>query len=87
MTDIKTRWIGLAVLAATVGLLALVPVAEAEVRVSPNYKLDSDSSPFRGRDQVGLAVNPTNPQHIVEVNANYLDSTCEASASLDGGVT
>ena len=82
-----TRWISLALLAATVGLLALVPAAEAEVRVSPNFKVNNDSSPFRGRDQAGLATNPANPQHVVAIYSNYLDSTCEASASFDGGST
>jgi len=81
------RWVSLAVLTATVGLLGLVTAAQAEVRVGPNYKLDSDSSPFRGRDQVSLAVRPGNPQHVVQVNANYLELTCESSVSFDGGET
>jgi hypothetical protein len=84
---IMMRWISLAVLTATVGILGLVPAAQAEVRVSLNDKLDSDSSPFRGRDQPGLAVNPANPQHVVQINANYLDLTCEGSVSSDGGET
>ena len=83
----KTRWISLAVLTATVGLLGLVPVAEAEVRVSPNYRLNSDSAPFRGKDQVGLQSNPANPQHVVAVNAEHHDSECEASASFNGGTS
>lgn len=82
-----TRWLSLAVLTATVALLGLVPAAQAVERVGPNYRLDSDSSPFRGQDQIGLAVNPANPQHVVAVYANYLDSRCEASASFDGGTT
>ena len=81
------RWISLAVLTATVVLLGLVPAAQAEVRVSPNYKLNSDSNPFGGRDQTALAVNRTNPQHVVQINANYLDLTCESSVSTDGGTT
>ncbi len=83
----KTRWLSLAVLTATVGLLGLVPAAQAELRVGPNYRLDADSSPFRGQDQTGLAVNPDDPQHVVQVNANYLERTCEGSASFDGGKT
>ena len=68
-------------------LLGLAPAAQAEIRVSPNFNLASDSSAFRARDQIGLAVNRTNPQHVVAVNANYLDLECEASVSLDGGTT
>lgn len=82
-----TRRLSLAVLTATIALLGLVPAAQAVERVSPNYRLGSDSSPFRGQDQIGLAVNPGNPQHVVAIYANYLDSRCEASASFDGGTT
>jgi putative cell wall-binding protein len=81
------RLSSLAVLATSVVLLALVPAAEAQVRVSPNYRLNSDSAPFRGHDQSALAVNRSNAQHVVQVNANYLDLICEASVSRDGGTT
>src|SRR3954469_14713618 len=84
---ISPRTIGLALLAVGAVTLVLASAAQAEVRVSPNYRLNSDSSPFRGQDQVAFAVSPTNPQHVVEINANYLDSTCEATASFDGGAT
>ena len=85
--DMTMRRFSLSVIIAAVGLAGLVPAAQAEVRVSPNYKLDSDPNPYRGRDQTALAVNPANPQHVVTVNANYLDLVCEASRSLDGGLT
>jgi hypothetical protein len=81
------RAFGLAVVSAAIGLLGLVPAgAGAAVRVGQNYRLNSDPSAFRGKDQVALAVDPGNPQHIVEVNANYLTENCEATASFDGGV-
>ena len=63
------------------------PAAPAGSRVSPNYNLNSDPSAFRGRDQIGLAVNRTNPDHVVAINANYLDLECEASVSMDAGAT
>ncbi|HWI06437.1 MAG TPA: hypothetical protein VNT54_02845 [Solirubrobacteraceae bacterium] len=83
------RSIAVALIAATAGLAGVLPApAQAQqTRVSPNYKLASDPSAFRGRDGVGLAVNPNNPQHVVAVHTNYLESTCEASASFDGGAT
>ena len=58
------------------------PRPPPQVRVGPNYKLDSDSSPFRARDQIGLAVSRTNPQHVVAVNANYLDLTLRGQREL-----
>lgn len=61
--------------------------ASPGLRVNPNYNLASDPSAFRARDQIGLAVNRTNPQHVVAINANYLDLECEASVSMDGGDT
>ena len=66
--NMKTRLICLAVLTATVAV-GLASPATAEVRVSPNYRLNNDSAPFRGQDQPGLAVSPTNPNHVVAVNA------------------
>src|SRR4051812_4907907 len=84
--NMKTRCICLAILTATVAV-SLAPNANAEGRVSPNYRLNNDSAPFRGQDQPGLAVDPTNPNHVVAVDANYLDSTCEASVSTNAGST
>ncbi|HSA51869.1 MAG TPA: hypothetical protein VLH10_17400, partial [Yinghuangia sp.] len=81
------RGFSVAVITAAVGVAGLVPVAEAAVRVGDNYRLTSDSSPFRAKDMVALAVNPANAQHIVATHANYLTEHCEATASFDGGVT
>ncbi|MDQ3871088.1 MAG: cell wall-binding repeat-containing protein, partial [Chloroflexota bacterium] len=77
----------LAAVTAAGSMLALAPGAQAELRVGKNFRLNSDSSAFRGKDQVALAVDPGNPQHIVEVNANYLSEDCEGTASFDGGAT
>jgi Ca2+-binding RTX toxin-like protein len=68
-------------------LAATVPAAQAELRVGENYRMGSDPSPFRGKDTVALAVNPRNPQHIVEANANHLSQECEYTVSRDGGST
>ena len=76
-----------AAIAAGSLLVGIVPAAQAELRVSENYRLGSDPAPFRGKDAVALAANPRNPQHIVEVNANYLSQECESTVSLDGGNT
>jgi putative cell wall-binding protein len=74
--------------AVTAGaLVGLVPAAQADLRAGPNFRLNSDPNAFRGKDQVALAVDPSNPNHIVEVNANYLTQECEGTTSTDGGVT
>jgi len=68
-------------------LAATVPAAQAELRVGKNYRMNADTTPFRAKDQVALAVNPGNPQHVVAVNADYLSQDCEHSVSIDGGAT
>ncbi|MDQ3716886.1 MAG: cell wall-binding repeat-containing protein, partial [Actinomycetota bacterium] len=81
------RKLSLAAVAATAGALGFTPGAQAEVRVSENFRVTSDANAFRGKDQVALAINPTNAQHIVEVNENKLTQECEGTRSLDGGAT
>ncbi|MGH2918860.1 MAG: cell wall-binding repeat-containing protein [Solirubrobacteraceae bacterium] len=81
------RGFSLAIIAGSVALLGLVPAAQADLRVGQNYRLSSDSNPFRGKDQVALAVDPANPKHIVATHANYLTEDCEGTRSVDGGVT
>ncbi|MDQ3146453.1 MAG: glycoside hydrolase, partial [Actinomycetota bacterium] len=68
-------------------LVGIVPVAQAELRVGKSYRLASDPAPFRGKDATALVANPSNPQHIVEVNSNYLSQECEYTVSRDGGNT
>jgi len=70
---------------SAISMLGVVPAAQAELRVGKNYRLNSDPNAVRGQDQIGLAVNPANPNHIVEVHANYLTEHCEHSVSRDGG--
>ena len=81
------RRLGLAVIAAGIAVTGVAPAAHADVRVGLNYRLASDPGPFRGQDQVALAVNPANPKHVVAVHANYLTENCEGTSSVDGGVT
>ena len=76
--------------ALVVGAVALgvgASAAHADLRVGQNYRLTSDQSQFRGKDEGALAVNPANPRHIVQTNANYLTQSCEGTASFDGGET
>src|SRR5688572_13057806 len=80
------RRLSLAVI-GSIALFGATPAAQADLRVDNNQRLPADSSPFRGKDQPGLAVNPNNPKHIVATNSDYLNEDCEASASFDGGAT
>ena len=77
----------LAVAMATSSLLVAVPGAQAELRISKNFPMNNDTRAFRGKDAVGLGVNPANPNHIVAVNNEYLVPNCEGSASFNGGAT
>lgn len=74
-------------LLAAVGfcLLLVVPGAQARIAVGANYRLGSDLTPGRGKDAVGLAVDPRNARHIVEVNADWQTQQCEFQTSFNGG--
>ncbi|MGH8571620.1 MAG: hypothetical protein ACREX8_03465, partial [Gammaproteobacteria bacterium] len=81
----RARFLAAAVAASS--LLVAVPGAQAEVRVGKNYRLNSDSNAFRGKDAPALGVNPSNPNHVVQVANEYLGPICEGTASFDGGAT
>ena len=71
---------------------ALAPSAGAStgatgVRVSPNFKLGKDPLPARGRDVIGMSVDPNAPNHIVQTNFDYVRLRCEYRVSFDGGKT
>jgi len=68
-------------------VLAAAPGAHARISVSPNYRMDTPAIPGRGEDSVGLAVDPHNPRHIVEVNADWEAGQCDHHVSFDGGRT
>jgi hypothetical protein len=56
-------------------------------QVTPNTRLTSDKSILRGHDLPGLAVDPTNPSHIVLMEENFLAGQCDFHTSFDGGQT
>ncbi len=68
-------------------LLLSTAAAQANIGVSPNFRLGTDALPARGKDAVTLAVNPRNPRHIVEVNADWMRGQCEYHVSFNGGRT
>ena len=68
-----------------------IPGADAQAPARPrfgeNYALSSAGTPGRGRDVPGLAVDPANPNHIVEADANPANLQCDYHVSFDGGRT
>ena len=73
--------------AAAAALLLSAPAAQARLSVDPNWRMGTDLTPGRGKDSVGLAVDPRNPRHIAEVNADWFAGQCEHHVSFDGGRT
>jgi putative cell wall-binding protein len=60
--------------------------AAAGLRFGANYQLISNTA-GRGDDVPGLAVDPTNQNHIVEANIDPINLQCEYHVSSDGGRT
>lgn len=56
-------------------------------RVSENRRLGEDPAAVRGRDQPGLAVDPADARHIVEVDQDFIDGHCDYRTSFDGGAS
>jgi len=74
-------------LAAATALLAVAPAASSAVtRVGPSYPLKTPGEdPFKGRDAVGLAVNPNDTDHIVAVFQDLTTQHCEVATSFNEG--
>ncbi|MDQ3869997.1 MAG: glycoside hydrolase, partial [Chloroflexota bacterium] len=83
--------------AATVSVLALAAISSAIAptvaqaapgpRFGDNFRLISADTPGRGPDTPGLAADPSDPNHIVEVDSNPVTLECDFHASFDGGRT
>jgi hypothetical protein len=84
-----------AVLAAGMALPGLSPLPSASaqvagigpVRIGDNVRLGDEGVVVRGRDVPGLAVNPADPDHIVEVDVDYINGECDFRTTFDGGRT
>jgi len=61
--------------------------ARAEVRADENRRLGADGAVVRGRDVATVAVNPSNPNNIVTVDEDFVNSRCTYRASFDGGTS
>jgi hypothetical protein len=60
--------------------------ATSAMRVGPNFPMLPTSEPLYGRDAVGLAVNPRNPNHRVMIYSDYQSLWCEVAVSTNGGI-
>ncbi|MGH9127216.1 MAG: cell wall-binding repeat-containing protein [Acidimicrobiales bacterium] len=79
------------ILLATVSLVALSSPAVGGTlvpgKLTPNSRLTTDRSVLRGHDIPGLAVDPSNPNHVVLIDENFLSGECEFNTSFDAGHT
>src|SRR5947209_2815573 len=71
------------------GVLWAVPgsTAVTQIRSSDNYPIKTDPNAVRGKDAPGLAVDPSNPNRIVEIQLDLVTAECQYNTSTDGGVT
>src|SRR5579862_1299239 len=88
----RLRWLRMVtVLIAALLLVAMSSPAVGGTQVSgtltPNSRLTTDHSILRGHGIPGLAVDPSNPNHIVLVDENFIAGQCEYNTSFDGGHT
>lgn len=83
---IRSTWVALL---AALGMCSWLGAAGAQARIAvgPNYQLGSDQLPGRGKDAVGLTVDPRNVRHVVEVNADWETGQCEYNVSFNSGRT
>lgn len=87
----RRRIAALAVAAATtLTVLTVTPQAQGQTvgitRTGENARLGNPPE-ARVRDTPGLASNPANPQHIVQVERDELSFNCSTNVSVDGGAT
>lgn len=79
----------ISLLASGGGGLALARKAgaapSAAVRVSANARVAPSSAPLRGPGVPGLAVDPSDPNHIVEVDEDFISGQCQYHVSFDAG--
>ncbi|MDQ6615621.1 MAG: cell wall-binding repeat-containing protein [Actinomycetota bacterium] len=93
MLGLSTKRARAVVLAGAAAIVLAVPAAPAggaavvAGHLNPNARLTTDQSILRGHDMPALAVDPTDPSHIVLMEENFLAGQCDFHASFDGGRT
>lgn len=61
--------------------------APSSVIAGHNRRLGSDAPGGRAKDAPGLAVNPADARHVVEVDTDVFNKRCDVHASFDSGMT
>ncbi|MDQ4132901.1 MAG: hypothetical protein M3179_06745, partial [Actinomycetota bacterium] len=81
--------VGAVALAATSLLTTSFASAQqaTQIRTSDNYRLGDWPDPVRGKAGPGLAVNPNNPNNVVETQIDLPNGECEYNVSTNGGQT
>ncbi|MGH9166080.1 MAG: sialidase family protein, partial [Acidimicrobiales bacterium] len=94
MTRHSVTRTGIAALAASLFVaVAPLPTANAQVagvaplRTSGNTRLGTDPGATRGADAVGLAIDPSNSNHVAETNVDIVRGNCTYNVTFDGGAT
>lgn len=84
----RTRSAVIALTATALLCLSLAPV-HGQVRPADgeNENLRDPERAVRGRDIPGLAVNPADPSHVVEVEEEFYEGDCDHHVTFDGGET
>ena len=90
-TTRTVRRIALALATVVSPFAAIAPDAGAQtvgqLRVGPNAKLGTDENPARQPQGPGLAVDPGDLRHVVEVHIEARAEQCLYHVSFDGGAT
>ena len=85
-----TRSAAVAALTLAASLAILILGADAQAAPGPRFGenlLVPPQIPVRGRDVPGLAVDPSDPNHIVEAEIDPVNLQCDYNVSFDGGRT
>jgi len=72
-------------LGASVGLGSVAAAAPPALRVDQNTRLGNDAHPVRAKDRPGFAVDPADANHVVEVDEDFVEGTCDYKVTFDGG--
>lgn len=75
------------VVAVVLSLATGAPPIRADVRIDRNRVLGSSVGEARGRDVPGLAADPADARHAVEVEEEFLTGECAYHVTFDAGAT
>ena len=90
----RTRQVRFVMAAVAAGALAAAmpnaggaQTTSQAMRVGESRRFGESTDPVRGRDAPAMAVNPSDPRHIVLVDQDMLIGQCDFHTTFDGGRT